>query len=211
MSTRAVTNTATAVLPAGNTGAHSGTSTTNQSQGIRSSAWTIGLPVQVKTTAGDTIQGRIFAYDVICGSLIIEQTRSTDQLDTKPSYTILRVGFIQSVTSLKQQGGTDTSGLPPLAPLPIDRLRAREAKAIRDAHQTEARRGVGVNKEAQDIFDALSKTLPCRWHQQTIVVMDEVLIDAPYTVDNCKANASSSASLNRVKKVLEGERKRLGL
>lgn len=84
---------------------------------------------------------------------------SSTQTDSKPSYTVLRVGFIQSVTSLKQQNGVDTSGFPALAPLPIDRLRTREAKAIKDAHQTEARRGVGVNKETQDIFDALSKTL----------------------------------------------------
>ncbi|RKP27423.1 hypothetical protein SYNPS1DRAFT_21038 [Syncephalis pseudoplumigaleata] len=147
MSTRATT-----ASPSANAGAHGSTATANQGhqQGVRSSAWTIGLPVQVKTTAGDTIQGRIFAYD---------SPSSSGQTNGKPTYSVLRVGFIQSVTSLKQQNGAaDASGFPELAPLPIDRLRTREAKAIKDAHQTEARRGVGVNKEAQDIFDALSKT-----------------------------------------------------
>jgi hypothetical protein len=68
MSTRASTISST-----GNAGAHGNTLTTNQNhQGMRTSAWTIGLPVQVKTTTGDTIEGRIFAYDVVCGCLIID-------------------------------------------------------------------------------------------------------------------------------------------
>jgi hypothetical protein len=34
------------------------------------------------------------------------------------------------------------------------------------------------------------------------VVMDEVLITPPYSVENCKANLTSAASLARVKKVV---------
>lgn len=44
--------------------------------------------------------------------------------------------------------------------------------------------------------------LPCRWSKDTIVVMDEVLITPPYSVENCKANSTSAASLARVKKVV---------
>ncbi|KAK0547016.1 hypothetical protein OC846_002038 [Tilletia horrida] len=69
--------------------------------------------------------------------------------------------------------------LTPLQALNIAALEARANTAIRDAHIRASRRGVGVSNQAQNIFDALSKTLPCRWHGTHIIVMDEIVISAP--------------------------------
>lgn len=75
-----------------------------------------------------------------------------------------------------------------------------------------AKVGVGVTKEAQSIFDSLSKTLPCVWSSKSIVVMDAVLIEPPYTVDHVRAiGAADKAALDRIKRVLVAERSRLNL
>ncbi|KAF9099105.1 hypothetical protein BGX29_007298 [Mortierella sp. GBA35] len=99
--------------------------------------------------------------------------------------------------------------LPVVGYVQLDKIQQREQQAIREAQAAAARIGVGVSTIGQDIFDALSKTLPCRWHKDQIIVMDEVIISSPYEPENCKANASSSYILARVKKVLEGERLRM--
>lgn len=70
--------------------------------------------------------------------------------------------------------------------------------------------GVGVTQEAQDIFDALARTLPCRWRDRDIVVMDEVVIAAPYA--SCAGVAGGDPrAVERVQKVLANEKKKLGL
>lgn len=60
------------------------------------------------------------------------------------------------------------------------------------------------------MFDAIHKTMPCRWYGKTILVMDEVSIAAPYVVGSCTAAEPHRDVLERVRKVLHAERQRLG-
>eukprot|EP00959_Pyramimonas_sp_CCMP1952_P436558 9141705-Pyramimonas_sp.AAC.1 len=113
--------------------------------------------------------------------------------------------------------------LPPIDPA---RCQAREAVAIKSAEDEAKKIGINVSDLAQEIFDALSKTyvpkilprfafgssspnacivvfrcrLPCRWADKSIIVMDEVKIDEPYTPECCKG--SKDTSLSRVRKVV---------
>ncbi|KAG5518247.1 hypothetical protein PMAC_003043 [Pneumocystis sp. 'macacae'] len=45
-------------------------------------------------------------------------------------------------------------------------------------------------------------SLPCRWEKQSIIVLDEVYIDPPYTVEACRANSKDSKGYSRVCKVV---------
>ena len=71
------------------------------------------------------------------------------------------------------------------------------------------RMGDGVSKEAQDIFDRISKTMEVKWKGTSILVMNMVEIQDPYMLANCRSE--DETALNRVKTVLAGERRILGL
>lgn len=93
----------------------------------------------------------------------------------------------------------------------MQRCQEREAKALRTAELEAAKIGIGVSREAQDIFDALAKTLPCRWDSKDIIVLGEITISPPYAPENLTTtHPEDILALNRVKKVLVAERGRLG-
>ncbi|KAJ1940109.1 hypothetical protein GGF37_004116, partial [Kickxella alabastrina] len=121
---------------------------------------------------------------------------------------------IIKAANIKDLQVTDKSGdlvLPEVRPVATSVIEARKQRSILQARERAARIGVGVSDVAQSIFEALSRTLPCRWSQNKIVVLDEVVIESPYGVENCRELASGSFSLQRVKKVLQGELNRIAV
>ncbi|KAI8979196.1 anticodon-binding domain-containing protein [Mycotypha africana] len=172
----------------------------------------VGQLIKIKTILNDDIEGVIYTYDPITNCIAIDQTANSSRKNC--SFRIVKIANIKEIISLRNTT-TATSTVPTIKrspsiqPLLIEQLEQREANTTRNVRNEVSKIGIGVTKEAQDIFNALSKTLPCRWSKDTIIVLDEILIPAPYTPESCKANASSANLLARVKKVLEGERKRL--
>lgn len=117
------------------------------------------------------------------------------------SFQILSLPPSTSITSPEPSSFTDAQ--PTIQALDPRALKAREAKAIGEAHDREARRGKGVTREAQDIFDAFSRTMPARWNGSNIIVADAVTISSPYRVDDCRPLVEGdTAALARVRKVV---------
>jgi hypothetical protein len=134
------------------------------------------------------------------------------------------------ILSLQQSGdGSIASALPPIGPVDTKQLQKREAQRIQQLKDEENDRGKGVSREAQAIYDALKKmydyhaypqlerdandithsNIPVRWHNQEIIVQEHVIILPPYRPEDCKAGKERQDSLGRVRKVLEGERRKL--
>ena len=91
----------------------------------------------------------------------------------------------------------------------MQRALDREAANAREAEKRAMRVGIGVSKEAQAIFDALAKTMPCAWEDKTIVVLGEVALTEPYSLDACQSRSGDMDTLDRVKKVLALELDRI--
>lgn len=51
--------------------------------------------------------------------------------------------------------------------------------------------------------------MPVRWHSKQIIAHDLVIISAPYRPVDCKGHSSKPEVEARVKRVLDGERKKL--
>lgn len=165
----------------------------------------IGLVVKVKTTFGDEYEGEMFGYDTNSNCIILQEPEDMPNR----SYRVLMLPFVENVQVLSvPSADVMQEALQKQFPaINMRKLAAREQQALQKAHENMLRIGVGVSPEAQTIFNALSRTLPCRWDKTTIIVMDEVRIQAPYTVETCSGGQQNT--LQQVKRVLEGERKKL--
>ncbi|CEP07367.1 hypothetical protein [Parasitella parasitica] len=172
----------------------------------------VGRAIKIKTASNEEIEGLVYTYDRISNCIAIDSSPQTSPTTTTAaaaaaagcnmSFRIIKISHIKEIISLGDLSSSDNKkDYLPVNRVQVDRLKSRESEALKGFQSQVSKIGVGVTKEGQDIFNALSKTLPCRWSKETIVVMDEILITPPYGVDDCKASASSAASLTRVKKV----------
>ncbi|KAI7840146.1 hypothetical protein COHA_005929 [Chlorella ohadii] len=166
-------------------------------------AYAVGATVELELTlpgGTETASGVVFAYDAATDRLVLRQPGSTP---FHSSLRILKGEHVTNILQLKPAAG-------PAEPLPavdLQRCREREDKAVRAAEAEAAKIGVGVTRQAQVIFDALAKTLPCRWDGERIVVLDEIVVSPPY--ETCTSLHGDDAAASRVKKVLDAERQRL--
>ena len=162
--------------------------------------------------ATSTIEGMLFTACPITNLVAINTSPSPLSGDTKQAqsgdYHVIPISRIQNfqllaLPSNSSESPSFTDALPPIQALDARALKQREAKAVGEALDREARRGKGVTREAQDIFDAFSRTMPAHWHGQKIVVADAVTISPPYRVDDCRPLVEGdTAALARVRKVV---------
>ncbi|GAA5842282.1 hypothetical protein JCM9279_005332 [Rhodotorula babjevae] len=131
----------------------------------------------------------------------------------KRTYHLLKTSTLESVVVLSRTA--DPSLPPPSTPLSfahLPRTPADLSHAVSRALAAQARVApAGVSGDAQQLFDALARTLPVRWAGESIVVLDEVVVEKPYGVANVKGAKGSAERVERVRKMLEGIRNRLGL
>lgn len=166
------------------------------------------------TTAGpsnSTLEGTLFTACTIT-NLVAINTSPVSTADAKQAqsgdYHVIPISRIQNFQLLALPSNSSESpsfadAQPGIQALDTRALKAREIKAVGDLLERESRRGKGVTREAQDIFDAFSRTTPTRWDGQNIIVADTVVIAAPYRQEDCRPLAEGNdAAVARVRKVV---------
>lgn len=177
--------------------------------------------------SGTAVEGWVYTYDeatncVVLQSLAAEAPGGHGRAakSGKFDFHILKVSALKDVAvtappaSAAVSSPGDTSVLVPAGTVNVDKVIARENSAVKAEAQRVARIGVGVTKEAQHIFDALAKTMPCSWSGEQIVVLGQVAVLPPYGAENVhpiKGADATKHTLDRIRLVLTNEKKRLGL
>ncbi|KAJ2848234.1 hypothetical protein J3B02_003992 [Coemansia erecta] len=194
----------------------------------------INAQVRVTLVNNATIEGSVFTYDVYSGVIALvsdssvsngangptdqQQQQQQQSSNNSPSVgggiakqQIARIHLVKAanIKDLQVTAKSGTLMLPEVHPVATATIEARKKSSLMQEQERASRIGIGVTDVAQSIFEALSRTLPCRWDQSKIVVLDEVIIESPYSVDNCREISQAPVTLQRVKKVLQGELNRI--
>ncbi|WPH00617.1 Hypothetical protein R9X50_00344700 [Acrodontium crateriforme] len=178
----------------------------------------IGARIKVTTVAphSQTYEGSLYSACPVL-SIIAVDTRapSANNASRTGDYNFIPISKIQSfqITAPSAINGSDSNAVktaPSVGPVDLKRLKQREEERIRKLKEEEQDKGQGVTKEAQAIFDSFKRiNMPIRWHNQEMILHEAVIITPPYRVEDCKAAKDKQEVLNRVKKVLEGEKRKL--
>lgn len=148
----------------------------------------LGLPVKVTLAPGAkdrSLTGAVYAFDPVLSLLVL--TNPSPTAPSKRAFHLIKTSQLVDLAVLSTVPDPVVLALlaqpQAVSPAAVD---ARVKKALADEAKLKARVGAGVTPEAQALFDALGRTLPVRWHEQSIVVMDEVIIAPPYGSSDVK-------------------------
>ncbi|KAF1973375.1 hypothetical protein BU23DRAFT_464965 [Bimuria novae-zelandiae CBS 107.79] len=120
-----------------------------------------------------------------------------------PFAHILNFELVGGAERAPESGPGFDGALPSISKVDLAAIKAREEQTIRKMKERDAQKGKGVSKEAQEVFDAVSRTLPSRWADTRIIVNDAVIIDPPYTLENLSAPPGKEQSVAMVRKILD--------
>lgn len=168
----------------------------------------VGYEVVVKNKDGELLSGTVWNEDKQAGIIILSSPATSGTPSLNNVMMLKRSNILEVVTS-KAPEEADNFVLPRVD---MEKVHKREAKAVERMAKHLESRGVGVTERAQQLFDNMSKTMPCRWQGTAIEIFETVTLPEPYTIDVCafKDGCDSNATvMERVRAVLEAELQRL--
>lgn len=147
---------------------------------------------------GKSVEGELFAVDPVTKAVALK-------VDGK--YVIVNSSHISGI-----KGDLAACQPPPISQLGVSttNFAKKEMTALQSAIKSLNAINNNVSSEVQTLYDRLSFIYPCLWRGNEIVVLEEFLIAPPYQVVQVLPDKDGKG-IDRVIKLLEGERKRLNL
>lgn len=128
----------------------------------------VGRAIKIKTASNEEVEGLVYTYDRTTNCLVIDysstsntNTTAQQQAGRNLSFRIIKISHIKEIVSLGEGISSNNSNKKdylPVNQVQVDRLKSRESEALKGFQSQVSKIGVGVTKEGQDIFNALSKT-----------------------------------------------------
>ena len=145
------------------------------------------------------MEGKLFCLDPDTGSLVVDQGEGR--------YVLLNPSKVSKV----EGEGVGVMPLPDVAALGvgIGNMDKREQQAINAAEKQLDALNSNVSPLQQTLFDKIASIFPTKWSGNTIVILDSITLDAPYSLCVCADN--SNTTIQYVQQMVNRERARLGM
>jgi hypothetical protein len=180
---------------------------------VKLSQVVVGMTVEL-TLKGDgggapTVSGAVYTVDPVTQTVVLFSAAANGRREARdvrhvPAHAVAGVKVVADASP------RDAEAL--VQPLPAVDLKLcakREAEAFEAMETAMAQLNPNATPEGQAMFDALSKTMDCSWVDDSINVLDQVRVDAPYGVDDCVSLDGNTDSLARIRKVMQGSLKKM--
>jgi len=154
--------------------------------------------VTVKLTSGGTVKGMLFCIDPVTNAMVVKHEDNR--------FTLVNPLSISSV-----EGDTSTP-MPNLVAMgvSISNMEKKEDLALAAAEKNLESINNDVSPLEQNLYDKLSSIFAkTRWEGNSIVILENIIIDPPY--HQAVIQGGDNSQLSFVQKVLAGERKKLGM
>uniref|UniRef100_A0A7R9U9J2 AD domain-containing protein n=1 Tax=Pinguiococcus pyrenoidosus TaxID=172671 RepID=A0A7R9U9J2_9STRA len=164
----------------------------------------LGSRVSVALGDSETIQGEVFSVDALSGTLILRRP-AHENTNTSHYVSLVNMARISSVEVLEEGSGElrEVS-----APSEKD-LERKEVKAREAAEKAFRSINFSVSPAGQQMFDMLSKTLPCEWDGESIVVMQQARVNPPYSQRSVVQMEGDQIAMERICRMVADFSKKL--
>jgi len=168
---------------------------------LSSTALRPGSKVSVTFTHGEVVEGYVHCKDPAMNILMLRIALTHTTLSSE-----LRLVHMDAVSKLE----IDADGSEPpkiVKAVTKKTLEKREYQALSNCSSLMTELNDQATPEGQAVFDALHKTLDCRWVDKTsITVLEQVNIVPPYKPENCKSLDGDKGALDRIVKIVSAAR-----